>query len=184
VGGFGGASGGGASAVFPVPSYQSSAGITQITDSACNTTTNMRCIPDVAGMVAYGGSSASATADFFYINGATYSFIGTSCSCPLFAGLAAVLRSALGVSLGFLNPTLYQLGNTAINDITVGNNDPSDGSNAPFYNAGPGWDACTGWGSIDGAKLLSALQNIVRSGSTSLTAAGAKVAAAMTSTGT
>lgn len=31
---------------------------------------------------------------------------------------------------------------------------------APGYSSGPGWDVCTGWGSIDGSELLKALQQI------------------------
>jgi hypothetical protein len=157
VGGFSGASGGGASLVFPLPGYQSAAGITQITDSAGTTTSNKRFIPDVAGMVAYGGASTASNSDWFFINGTRFNFIGTSCATPLFAGLAAVLRSALGVAYGFLNPWLYQLGNSVCNDVTHGNNDPADGTNAPYYTAGAGWDACTGWGSIDGTKLLNGI---------------------------
>jgi Pro-kumamolisin, activation domain len=161
VGGFGGASGGGASKVFPLPGYQSAAGITQITDSAGNTTKNQRFIPDIAGMVSYGGANSALPNDWFYINGAKSNFTGTSCATPLFAGLAAVLRSALGVSFGFLNPWLYQLGNSVCNDVTKGNNDPADGSNAPYYTAGAGWDACTGWGSIDGTKLLNGIASVL-----------------------
>lgn len=143
----GGASGGGASANFPIPAYQTAAGLTQIKDSNNNILKN-RFLPDASGMVSYTG---------FFVNGSSYSFTGTSCATPLYAGLAAVLHSAFGVALGFLNPTLYQLGNTAFNDITKGNNDPSDGSNAPYFTAGTGWDACSGWGSIDGTKLLNGI---------------------------
>jgi hypothetical protein len=160
VGGFAGASGGGASATFPVPGYQTAADITQITDSNGNTSSN-RFIPDIAGMVAYGGSNNSSPNDWFYINGSKSNFVGTSCATPLFAGLIAVLRSAFGVELGFLNPTLYQLGNSVCNDVTHGNNDPADGSNAPYYTAGPGWDACAGWGSIDGTKLLNSIASLM-----------------------
>ncbi|OUL74057.1 S53 family peptidase [Paraburkholderia hospita] len=157
VGGFAGASGGGASKVFSLPSYQSAVGITQITDSKGNTASS-RFIPDIAGMVAYGGDpTQSLPNDWFYIGGQGFNFIGTSCATPLFAGLVAVLRSALGVAFGFLNPLLYQLGDSVCNDVTTGNNDPADGSNAPFYTAGPKWDACTGWGSIDGTRLLNGI---------------------------
>jgi hypothetical protein len=154
VGGFAGASGGGPSQNFPVPSYQSNAGITSVTDSKGNVTKNKRCIPDVAAMVSYSGSGAN---DWFFINGLKYNFTGTSCACPLLAGLYAVLRSAFGVPLGFLNPTLYQIGSSVCNDITSGNNDPADSSKPPFFTAGTGWDPCTGWGSIDGEKLLNGI---------------------------
>jgi hypothetical protein len=157
VGGPGGATGGGASANFPIPSYQSSAGITSITDSKGNKSTK-RFIPDVAGMVSYGGSGFQ---DWFWINGFSYSLLGTSCACPLFAGLYAVMASALGTPLGFFNPAIYQIGSSVCNDITSGNNDPADGSGAPFYTAAAGWDPCTGWGSIDGTKLLSGLAGLL-----------------------
>jgi pro-kumamolisin-like protein len=158
VGNFGGASGGGPSQNFPVPSYQSNAGITSVTDSDGNATNNKRCIPDVAAMVSYSGSGAN---DWFFINGLKYNFTGTSCACPLLAGLYAVLRSAFGVPLGFFNPTIYQIGGSVCNDITSGNNDPADSSGAPFYNAAAGWDPCTGWGSIDGTKLLNGIAGLM-----------------------
>ncbi len=158
VGNFGGASGGGPSQNFPVPSYQSNAGITSVTDSNGNATNNKRCIPDVAAMVSYSGSGAN---DWFFINGLKYNFTGTSCACPLLAGLYAVLRSAFGVPLGFFNPTIYQIGGSVCNDITSGNNDPADSSGAPFYNAAAGWDPCTGWGSIDGTKLLNGIAGLM-----------------------
>ncbi|MBV8350591.1 MAG: S8/S53 family peptidase, partial [Mycolicibacterium sp.] len=149
-----GASGGGPSHNFPVPSYQSSAGITAVTDSQNNATQNQRCVPDVAAMIAYGGSGGK---DQFPANGIFAGFAGTSSSCPLVAGLYAVLCQALGVNLGFFNPTLYQIGSSVCNDITYGTNDPADSSKPPFYNARPNWDPCTGWGSIDGTKLLNAI---------------------------
>lgn len=51
-----GATGGGASAQFPMPPYQTAAGIT-IRDSNGNTTpyTGKRGVPDIAGMVACNG---------------------------------------------------------------------------------------------------------------------------------
>jgi Pro-kumamolisin, activation domain len=152
-----GATGGGASANFPAPSYQTDAGITQITDSKGNNLTG-RFLPDVAGMVGYSGSGSN---DWFFVNGIEYNFIGTSCVAPLYAGLAAVLRAAFGVPLGFLNPTFYQLGNKAFNDITSGNNDSGDTPDAPFFTATAGWDPCTGWGSIDGTKLLNGIAGLM-----------------------
>ena len=71
---------------------------------------------------------------------------GTSAVAPLWAGLIALLNQKLGQPVGFLNPLLYGslAGKGAFHDITSGNN----GS----YSAEPGWDACTGWGSPDGAS--------------------------------
>ncbi|MGH7113404.1 MAG: hypothetical protein ACREE9_02805 [Stellaceae bacterium] len=69
------------------------------------------------------------------------------------AGLTAVLKAALGAPLGFLNDNLYSFeGPYAFDDVTSGSN----GS----YNAGPGWDAVTGLGSISGASLETALLGI------------------------
>jgi hypothetical protein len=157
-----GTTGGGVSATFPTPPYQSAAGITGATDSAGTVHTG-RGVPDVAAMVSYTG---------FFVNGLSYGYQGTSCVAPFYAGLAAVLRSAFGVELGVFNSILYQLKDTAFNDITKGNNDSNDtpanvkvaipsytGStaDAPFFTAGAGWDACTGLGSIDGTKLLNGI---------------------------
>jgi kumamolisin len=46
-----------------------------------------------------------------------------------------------------VNPKLYAAG--ALRDIVDGDNGA--------YHAGAGWDACTGLGSADGAKVLAAL---------------------------
>ena len=77
---------------------------------------------------------------------------GTSAVAPLWAGLIACFNSQLKTPVGYLNPTLYQqvAGQAGtFHDITSGNN----GS----YSAGPGWDACSGWGSPSGAAILQSL---------------------------
>ena len=51
--------------------------------------------------------------------------------------------------------TLYSNG---LRDITSGNND-TDGLLEGQFAAGPGWDACSGWGTPDGGKLLAALKS-------------------------
>lgn len=75
----------------------------------------------------------------------------TSAVSPLWAGLVARLNQSLGKPVGFLNPLLYGpvVGGGAFHDMTSGSNGA--------YKAAPGWDACTGWGSPDGARLLGAL---------------------------
>ena len=162
----GGTTGGGMSTLFATPAYQTAAGITQSTDSSSTIRNGGRFVPDIAGMVGYSP---------FFVNGFSYGFIGTSCSTPLYAGLCAALRSSFGQSFGFLNPTLYQLGNLAIKDITNvgdalgGNNDSGDTPDSPYFLTGPGYDPTTGWGSIDGAKMFTALSNILYQPSMSIT---------------
>ena len=120
-------------------------------------------MPDVAAMAAHNN---------IYIAGSPYPVAGTSCVAPMYAGLTAVLNKALGFvpasggnpqkgqPIGFLTPFLYEFGASVCNDITVGNNDSGDSPDSPYYQAGAGWDYCTGWGSIDGEKLLNALSQV------------------------
>ena len=147
-----GSTGGGASVVFSTPDYQVTAGINQIKDSGGNVISGKRFIPDVAGMVACSG---------YFVNGLSYGFTGTSCVAPLYAGLAAVLGQAFGIQYGFLNYWLYNLQNTVCNNVTVGNNDSGDTPDSTFFTANPvvpgGWNPCSGWGSIDGTKLLNGM---------------------------
>ena len=67
---------------------------------------------------------------------------GTSAAAPLIAGLIARLNEQTGAPMGFANPHFYARPATC-RDITQGNNVNSSGNG---YDAGPGWDACTGLG--------------------------------------
>jgi kumamolisin len=84
----------------------------------------------------------------------------TSAAAPQWAGLIAVINAALGFNVGFVNPAFYALGSGCFRDIMPGGG-PADNSNKGVrgYLAGLGWDACTGWGSPDGRKLLSGLES-------------------------
>lgn len=144
----GGTTGGGMSIVFPMPSYQVAANITQFTDSANIIKKGGRFVPDIAGMVGYTG---------FLVNNLGYNFIGTSCSTPLYAGLFTALQSTFGQSFGFLNPSLYQFSNSAFKDITFGNNDPGNTPDSPFFLAATGYDPTTGLGSVDGTRMMTSL---------------------------
>jgi subtilase family serine protease len=138
--------GGGVSDQFPRPPYQVRAGVLPISK---NDGLIRRGVPDVAGMVAMSG---------FFINGAgpTWGY-GTSAVAPLYAGLTATINAFLGHDTGFLNPTLYKYGPQICNDIRFGNNDSGNVPDAPVYTADVGWDAVTGWGSINGLRLLAAI---------------------------
>jgi kumamolisin len=145
-----GATGGGISAMFPVPSYQTGAGVPN------NISTNNpgRGIPDLA---------ANASENSGYMQNAAGSPAqpvgGTSAVAPLYAGLFAVINSNLGVSVGFVNPIIYSLGKSAFSDIVS----PPGPANNSFngvtgYPVTKGWDACTGWGSVKGAALQTGLK--------------------------
>ena len=141
----GGASGGGISVVFPVPAYQQGS---RIPVSANPGSQRGRGVPDICG---------DADPDTGYsvrVDGQTMTIGGTSAVAPLWAGLIALFNQALGRSVGFVHPFLYSAAaRTGLHDITSGSNGA--------YSAGPGWDACSGLGSPDGAALLAALKAAV-----------------------
>jgi kumamolisin len=140
----GGATGGGISDFFtPPPAYQSTV---KLPPSANPGAPAGRGVPDVAG------DADPVTGYNVLVDGQSTVIGGTSAVAPLWAGLIALLNQSLGNSVGFLNPWLYtQAASTpgTLHDITTGNNGA--------YQAGPGWDACTGLGSADGVKLQVAL---------------------------
>ncbi len=148
-----GTTGGGVSDYFDKPSYQQSANVPKSVNP--RQTRVGRGVPDVAGDASNNSGYAGLV-----IGGATnQTGNGTSASAPMWAGLIAVLNAALGHNLGFVNPTLYSLGPSVFRDIAPPPG-PTTNSNAGIrgYTSGPGWDACTGWGSPNGTALLAALQ--------------------------
>jgi kumamolisin len=134
----GGATGGGVSRFFGVPNYQQNAGVPPQHD----TKKKGRGVPDVSG------DADPATGYRVRVDGQNLVFGGTSAVAPLWAALIARVNEKLGTHAGFANRKLYKHG--VLRDITQGNNGA--------YHAGPGWDACTGLGSPDGAKVVTALQ--------------------------
>lgn len=140
----GGATGGGISDVYPLPSWQDSA---DVPPSANPGGRVGRGVPDVAG------DADPSTGYTFRVDGQTLTVGGTSAVAPLWCGLLARFNQKLDRPVGYLNPLIYGLlpgpDTTAFRDIVSGNNGA--------YKAGPGWDACSGWGSPHGAQLLSSL---------------------------
>ncbi|HVJ53188.1 MAG TPA: S53 family peptidase [Aliidongia sp.] len=141
----GGATGGGVSDVFDVPSWQSDARVPPSVNPGGRVG---RGVPDVSGV------ADPATGYRILVDGQQGVFGGTSSVAPLWAGLIAILNQQLGQRVGFMNPTLYANQN-ALRDITQGNN---ASSGVPGYTAGPGWDGCTGLGSPNGTALLAAFK--------------------------
>ncbi len=161
----GGATGGGVSAIFPLPTWQANAGVptstaqrkhkmsTQhggegaATPEASNRAagTGGRGVPDVAG------DASPQTGYQILVDGEQEIVGGTSAVAPLWAGLIALLNQQLGKNVGFLNPQVYPLGEAPFFDVTSGNNGA--------FSAGTGWDPCTGLGSPNGQSLLTSLQS-------------------------
>ncbi|HKT22004.1 MAG TPA: S53 family peptidase [Nitrososphaerales archaeon] len=137
----GGATGGGVSDIFPLPSWQATAGVPPSSNPGGKVG---RGVPDVSG------DADPQTGYSVFVDGKQATVGGTSAVAPLWAGLLALINQSVGKPVGFINPLLYgKASTTAFLDVVSGNNGA--------YKARPGWDPCTGWGSPEGAKLLAAL---------------------------
>jgi len=133
----GGATGGGVSALFTLPTYQAKAGVPG---------NKMRGVPDLAGC-ADPNTGWNIVID---ASGSHTVVGGTSAVAPMWAAIAAYLAASLGHSNGDLSAILYALTAGAMRDITSGNNGT--------YVAKAGYDCCTGLGAPVVSKLLAALQ--------------------------
>jgi kumamolisin len=135
----GGATGGGISDAFPLPTWQQNAGVPPSVNPGAH---SGRGVPDIAG------DADPQTGYTTLVDGQSGVVGGTSAVAPLWAALTALINQQSGIKLGFFNTQLYAQP-AALNDITSGNNGA--------YTAGLGWDACTGLGSPNGTQLATAL---------------------------
>ena len=140
-----GGTGGGVSAVFPVPEWQAGAGVPGDADTG----RPGRGVPDVAA------DADPATGYRVRVDGTDAVIGGTSAVSPLWSALTCRLAEALGRRPGLLQPVLYA--GLSAGQVPPGFRDVTSGSNGA-YTAGPGWDACTGLGVPDGEALLAALR--------------------------
>ena len=147
--GQGGATGGGVSALFDRPAWQTR---------------------DIASLN-HGGKAGRIVPDVAALSGSPYYQLtllgrsspagGTSAATPLWASLIARIDAALPAAKRqrFMAPLLYHgtIGETGCTDITAGDNasHPHPGKG---YKAGKGFDAVTGWGVPNGKQLLAALK--------------------------
>ncbi len=146
--------GGGISAVFTRPAWQSSLSVPQDSQSRLR-----RLTPDVAAV------ADAVTGLLIRYDGKWLIMGGTSLAAPLWAGLAAVMNEYLlangGHALGDVNPLLYQAASTgarqpAFHDVTLGGND--------VYAATPGYDLVTGLGTPNVDNLVHDILDIQRAG--------------------
>jgi kumamolisin len=134
-----GATGGGVSNVFPLPTWQATSKVPAPTVAGGG-----RGVPDVAG------DADPTTGYSVRVDGQTSVIGGTSAVAPLWAGLIAINNATNKTTAGFVNPAIYAAkAKPAFHDITSGNNGA--------FSAGPGWDACTGLGSPIGTALIALL---------------------------
>ncbi len=148
-----GATGGGVSSVWKIPSYQLVKG--KSVAVANGGSAKMRNVPDIAS----DGAVTTPYSVYCASEGGWVGVGGTSFSAPTWAGMTTIVNSDrvnLGKArIGFINPLIYKLGEKGKNfhDIVSGNN------GNPGFKAGPGYDNDTGFGSIDLGKLLPKLTN-------------------------
>jgi len=140
-----GATGGGVSDAFALPSYQSTVGVPAPRGSGAGG----RGVPDVAAV------ADPQTGYAVRVDGSDTVIGGTSAVSPLWAALIARLAQATGHRFGLIHPQLY--GRTGAGAVAPGFRDITSGDNGA-YAARAGWDPCTGLGVPDGAALLEALK--------------------------
>jgi len=152
------AGGGGASALFAKPAWQTGPGVPS--DKA-------RDIPDIS-------FAASPNHDGYLVTtfGQFNVYGGTSAAAPVFAGMLALLNQYLATKgvqsqpgLGNINPILYRMAQSTtgvFHDITTGDIKvpcalgSSGCTNGLLgYSAGPGYDLATGLGSADAFHLIT-----------------------------
>lgn len=156
-----GLSSGGFSSYWPMPSWQADGGL------VAKYLQTAKGLP--AAKVGYNASGraypdiAAQAENFCVVPGGCF-VAGTSCASPTAAGIFALLNDlrlqANKSTLGFLNPLIYQHAD-AFHDITAGS---SSGGCGAFGGAGwptaTGWDAVTGVGSPNYARLAQVVSSL------------------------
>jgi subtilase family serine protease len=142
------ATGGGYSHLFPRPPYQDGIGRIGAT----------RGVPDVAADANDLTAMALAFSD-----GGILPARGTSAATPLWAAVIALADQQAARHLGFVNPAIYQIARSgayhrAFHDVVTGDNSVLLPSRLVVgYQAAPGWDPVTGWGSPNAQVLVPLL---------------------------
>ena len=145
--------GGGASQLYAAPTYQNNERL-----AAAN---GFRVVPDVA-------ADADPSTGFHIVFGGKDGQVGgTSAATPLWAGAVALVNEDLARQglreVGFANPALYWMGENGSKLSARPFHDVAAGNNLGF-DAAPGFDMATGWGSMDAAALDAAWVKYIKSG--------------------
>lgn len=159
--GISGATGGGVSRHFPLPSWQRNSGV-----PLGPTGKRGRGVPDVAGPADPRHGAP------MLIAGTTCATAGTSAVVPLWAALVARINQSLGGRIGHLNPFLYHLAEThepgqpaVTSSVQISASaaprrtfQPVTRGNNGVYKARRGWNPCAGHGTLYGEPLLRNLR--------------------------
>ena len=148
-----GVGGGGFSVLYSRPGYQ-----------APFSSNHARGVPDISYDAGVWGGVVGAWGVPFGV-GAFFIFGGTSAGSPQWSGITALADQKFGGREGALNKSLYHIAKTpdgagVFHDITVGTNTCGVdvcGAAVTGFAATPGWDAASGLGTPDVAKLIQAL---------------------------
>ena len=148
------AGGGGLSKVFDRPEFQ---------DSVRGVVGSQRGTPDISMSAAVDGG---AIVYYSFVRPGYHIFGGTSEASPLFAGIVAIADQIAGERLGNLNQRLYEMGqehSRGVVDVTIGNNTDTFTNAAGVvvtvagFNATPGYDLASGWGTINANRFCRQL---------------------------
>jgi kumamolisin len=179
-----GSTGGGVSAIFPKPTWQSAITIKSVNPGAITG----RVIPDIAA-----NADWVASPYLLVVDGGAQANGGTSAATPLVGALITLINGSLKAPnrTGYLNPVLYQaaagaaapgagatagagaagtgstagatagatIGATCCTDVTSGDNKTAK---AGGYSAGTGYDAVSGWGTPIGTELEKAIAKLTQ----------------------
>ncbi|MGA3219155.1 MAG: S53 family peptidase, partial [Acidimicrobiales bacterium] len=148
-----GASGGGASTIWPRPGYQP-ASLPQA--AGCNLgVEGCREVPDVSALGGdpYAQYCSGRVCGGF---GDWVGFGGTSLAAPAWGAAVMLSEPSCPTKIGFLNPLLYSEPTELTGAVTSGNNDLT-GTNSGLYPASPsgGYSMATGLGYLGGQDLTT-----------------------------
>jgi subtilase family serine protease len=170
------ASGGGPSAYFSKPAWQSGPGVPN---------DYSRDLPDIslAASINHDGylicTGNNCSNGFQNASGGYEVYGGTSLSTPAFAGLLALVEQKVGSRLGNAGPVIYALANSSyasnvFHDVVSGTNaspctqgTPNCGSSGTIgFAATAGYDEATGWGSVNAYNLANSWSLVTPTAST------------------
>jgi|GEM_PF-846308 len=148
--------GGGISAIEQAPSWQTTSGA--VPSALVGGAASFKGVPDIAmNAGVYVPEAVVESSAQTVVNGAVEDVVGTSLSSPLATGAWARFQASHCQKLSFAAEVYYSLDTTTgplsgaagFNDITLGSNGT--------YEATPGWDYTTGFGTLDLTNVDKAL---------------------------